>query len=250
MKQILKALAWVLVLSLSLGVTAMAEPATYVVGTNPEFRPFEYVDDSGEVAGIDIDIIKAVMAIVDPQAQVVIESMAFDALLPSLATGQIDMVIAGMTASDERKQSVDFTDAYFVANQAILVKADNETIAGEADLAGKKIGVVMGYTGDLYVSDNVSDASIDRYEKGVDAVQDLVAGRLDAVVIDNAPADALVASAGGGAKVAAIIETNEVYAIALPKGSDELCAKMNEALAQLTAEGAIDAIVTKFVAAE
>lgn len=242
MKNMLRTLALVLVFTL--GFAAVGQAATYVVGTNPEFPPFEYVNDNGEVAGIDVDIINALMQIVDPGCEVVIESMAFDALLPSLATGQINIAIAGMSATEERKQSVDFTDAYFEANQAILIKSDNDQITGEADLAGKKIGVVMGYTGDLYVSDNVADASIDRYEKGIDAVQDLVAGRLDAVVIDNAPAASFVQSTGDAAKICGIIETGEVYAIALPKGSTELCAKMNEALAQMTADGTIDAIIT------
>lgn len=242
MKNMMKTLALVMVFVMAFAVAAQA--ASYVVGTNPEFPPFEYVDDNGNVAGIDVDIIYALMEKVDPGCEVKIESMAFDALLPSLATGQIDIVIAGMSATDERRQSVDFTDAYFEANQAILVKADNDQIAGEADLAGKKIGVVLGYTGDLYVSDNVADAVIDRYEKGIDAVQDLVAGRLDAVVIDNAPAASFVSSTGNAAKICGVIETGEVYAIALPKGSDELCGKMNDALAQMTADGTIDAIVT------
>ena len=126
MKQLFKALALVLVLVFAMSGAAMA--ATYTVGTNPEFPPFEYVGDDGEVTGIDVDIINALMAIVDPEAEVVIESMAFDALLPSLATGQIDIVIAGMSATEERRQSVDFTEAYFVANQAILVKADDDTV--------------------------------------------------------------------------------------------------------------------------
>lgn len=248
MKQLFKALALVLVLVFAMSGAAMA--ATYTVGTNPEFPPFEYVGDDGEVTGIDVDIINALMAIVDPEAEVVIESMAFDALLPSLATGQIDIAIAGMSATEERRQSVDFTDAYFVANQAILVKADDDTVTTAEDLAGKTVGVVLGYTGDLYITDNVADAQIERYDKGVDAVQDLVAGRLDAVVIDNAPAESFANSTGGAAKIGGIIETGEVYAIALPKGSDELCAKMNEGLKQLTEDGTIDAIVTKFIAAE
>ena len=135
MKQLFKALALVLVLVFAMSGAAMA--ATYTVGTNPEFPPFEHVGDDGEVTGIDVDIINALMAIVDPEAQVVIESMAFDALLPSLATGQIDIVIAGMSATEERRQSVDFTEAYFVANQAILVKADDDTVTTAEDLAGK-----------------------------------------------------------------------------------------------------------------
>lgn len=244
-----KLFSLVLVLILSLGFAAMA-CADYTVGTNPEFPPFEYMDDNGEVAGIDVDIINAVMAIVDPGAKVDIEVMAFDALIPSLTTGKIDIAIAGMSATDERRVSVDFTDAYFKATQAILVAADNEEIKTVDDLAGKKIGVQMGTTGDLYVTDNVDAAAVDRYDKGLDAVQDVVAGRLDAVVIDNAPAAAFVQSTEGKTKVVAAIETDEVYAIALPKGSDELCAAMNEALAQLTADGTIDAIVTKFMTAE
>ena len=242
MKLFSRILLAALALVLALGMTALAEDTGLVVGTNPEFPPFESIGDSGEVVGIDIDIINAIGEKIG--MTVAIESMDFDALIPALGSGKIDAAIAGMTNTEERRKSVLFTDPYFQASQKIIVK-EGSPIAAEADLAGKHIGVQLGTTGDLYVTEKFADATIDRYNKGIDAVQDLVNGKLDAVVIDEAPAGVFVAQAPGLAILADRL-SDEVYSIALPLGQDELCAKMNEALAALKADGTLDKIVASY----
>jgi ABC-type amino acid transport substrate-binding protein len=242
----MKLFSRILVAALSLilltGACALAEGATLIVGTNPEFPPFESVGDDGEVVGIDIDIINAIAEKIG--MTVVIESMDFDALNPSLSSGKIDVAIAGMTNTEERRKSVLFSEPYFQASQKIIVR-EGSPIAAEADLADKRIGVQLGTTGDLYVSEMMPGATIDRYNKGIDAVQDLVSGRLDAVVIDEAPAGVFVAQAPGLIILPDRL-SDEVYSIALPMGQDELLAKINGALAELKEEGALAAIVAAY----
>jgi polar amino acid transport system substrate-binding protein len=242
MKLFSRILLVALMLVLTLSMTGLAEDTQLVVGTNPEFPPFESVGDNGDVVGIDIDIIGAIAAKIG--MTVTVEAMEFDALIPALGSGKIDVAIAGMTNTEERRKSVLFTDPYFEASQKIIVK-EGSPIAAEADLAGKHIGVQLGTTGDLYVTDAFTDATIERYNKGIDAVQDLVNGRLDAVVIDEAPAGVFVKQAQGLVILADRL-SDEVYSIALPLGQDDLCAKMNEALAALKADGSLDKIVAAY----
>ena len=242
MKLFSRILLAALIMVLTMSMTGLAEATQLIVGTNPEFPPFESIGDSGEVVGIDIDIINAIGEKIG--MTVAIESMDFDALIPSLGSGKINAAIAGMTNTEERRKSVLFTDPYFQASQKIIVK-EGSPIAAEADLAGKHIGVQLGTTGDLYVTEKFADATIDRYNKGIDAVQDLVNGKLDAVVIDEAPAGVFVNQAPGLVILADRL-SDEVYSIALPLGQDDLCAKMNEALAALKADGTLDKIIASY----
>lgn len=240
MKKIFAVLLAALVLAL--GVAGFAEDTTLVVGINAEFAPFEYIGDDGQPAGIDIDLINAIGEKIGMTIQ--IENMSFDALIPALASGKIEAAISGITITEERKQSVLFSDPYYQASQKIIVK-EGSAIAGEADLAGKKIGVQLGTTGDLYVTDTFTDATVERYDKGIDAVQDLVNGRLDAVVIDEEPANVFVSQAQGLVILADRL-SDEAYGIAMPLGQDELMAKINQALGELKADGTLDAIYAKY----
>ena len=245
MKNMMKIVS--LVLALMLMVSGVAFAKEYVAGTNPEFPPFEYVGDTGEIEGIDADIIKAIVEKMDPENTVVIEAMDFDGLIPALVSGRIEIAIAGMSVTEDRKKSVDFSDPYFDAIQSIIV-AEGSQITGEADLDGKKIGVQMGTTGDLYATDFYPNAEISRFSKGLDAVMDVAAGRLDAVVIDAAPAQAFASQVDGVMVLEDELNSgNEQYAIALPKGS-ELVEPFNAALAELKADGTLDAIIAKFMA--
>lgn len=242
MKLFSKALLVALSLVLILAAPGLAEDTTLVVGTNPEFPPFESVGDNGEVVGIDIDIINAIAEKIG--MTVTIESMDFDALIPSLSSGKIRVAISAMSNTEERRKNVLFTDPYFQASQKIIAK-EGSSIAAEADLAGKKIGVQLGTTGDLYVTEKFTDATIERYTKAIDAVQDLVNGKLDAIVIDEAPAGVFAKQAPGLVVLPDRL-SDEVYSIALSLGQDELCAKMNQALAELKADGTYDKIVAAY----
>jgi len=249
MKQTLKVTALVLAFLLAFGgVSALADTGKTVinVGTNPEFAPFEFVGDDGQDTGIDMDIINAVFAAIDPNIQVNMVNMSFDGLIPALTSGKIDVVIAAMTITDERKQSVLFSDPYFDATQKLIVK-DGSPITGLADLVGKKIGVQMGTTGDFFVSDptNVSSADIQRFDKALDAVVQLADGKLDAVMLDQAPAE-MYSTQVGGVTVLPDKFSNEQYGIAFKLDQQDMVDKVNAALKTLIDDGTLQQIIDKY----
>ena len=222
-----------------------------MMSTNAEFEPFEY-KDGGEVVGIDIEISQKIADSIGVELEVT--DIAFDSLISALQSGKADIVAAGMTADDERRKSVDFSDPYFNASQAIIVAIDSD-ITGPEDLAGKTVGVKLGTTGDQYCTneDGTSEYTVGevrRYNKGMEAVSDLMAGRIDAVVIDNFPAEKLVANNPDAIQVLDTALTEEEYAIALPKGNTELLNKVNEVLGEMKESGELDEIVSKYISAE
>ena len=216
------------------------------VGTNPEFAPFEYVDDNGEIAGIDVDIMKEIGK--DLGVTIEMKGMEFDALVPSLASGKLDAAIAGMSITDDRKQSVLFSDPYFTSTQVVILPEGSE-IATIDDLKGKKIGVQLGTTGDVYVTENIEGAEVSRYNKGMDAALDVLNGRLDAVVIDTLPAKQFVASLAGLVVHDEILTDVEVepYGIAVQLGQEELIEKIKASLKRMQEDGTFDAILLKYV---
>ena len=177
--------------------------------------------------------------------------MDFDALLMSMTTGGVDMVIAGMTASAEREKQVDFSEPYFDASQVIIVKEDNEEITSFADLSGKKVAVQQGTTGDLMITEGdenciVEGVEVKRMNKGADAVLDLMNDGVDAVVIDALPAQEFVDANAGKIKIITDEVAKEEYAIALPKGKDELKDAVNKALEEIKADGTFDSIAEEY----
>lgn len=215
------------------------------VGTNAEFPPFEYVDDNGEPDGFDIALIKAIGEKLDVEVQV--ENMEFDALVASIGR-KIDVAIAGMTITDERKEMVDFSNPYYMAVQYVILP-EGSAIAAAEDLEGKAIGVQLGTTGDILAED-IEGAEVAQYNKALDAVNDLVNGRLDCVIVDKNPA--LVFESKFEGKVTAVdgaqfgFETEE-YAISLPKDDTELADKINAALQELMEDGTFDALVEEYI---
>lgn len=214
------------------------------VGTNAEFPPFEYVGDNGEPDGFDIALIKAIGEKLG--YEVVVENMEFASLVGSIGT-KIDVAIAGMTIDEERLQSVDFSDPYYDAIQYVIVKEGSD-IKTAADLEGKKIGVQLGTTGD-YAVEEIEGATAAQYNKGVDAVNDLLNGRVDCVIIDKNPAlvfeseyEGIVALPGDQFDFGV-----EQYAIALPKGDTELAGKINKALEELKEDGTYDKLVQQYI---
>lgn len=226
------------------------EDNVLVMGTNAAFPPFEFITSNGVVdqyAGIDVEIAKK---IADRMGKTLkIEDMEFDGLIASVQSGKVDMAVAGMTVNEERKQKVDFSDTYFVAAQNIVVRPETTDINSAEDLKNnKKVGVVLGYTGDLLVTDTLklSTDNIVRMSRGIDVVQDVKNGKLDAVVIDSATGIALAEK--NGLKVVedpAVFEKEE-YAISIKKGDKELLTAVNEVLAEMKANGEIDALAIKY----
>ena len=217
-----------------------------VMATNAEFPPYEY-HDGGEIVGIDAEIAKAIADELGMELE--IEDIAFDSIIPEITSGKADLGLAGMTVTEDRKQSVDFTDTYAKASQKIIVKEDS-AIASPDDLTGVIVGVQQGTTGDIYVSDLEADGTtVERYNKGFEAVQALSQGKIDAVVIDGEPAKTFVAQTEG-LKILEESFTDEEYAIAVKKGNTELLEKINGALKTLKDNGTLDEIVAKYIKAE
>lgn len=217
---------------------------TLVMATNAEFPPYEFYEGK-DVVGIDADIAAAVAE--EMGMELKIEDMAFDSIITAVSSGKADIGAAGMTVTEDRLENVDFTDTYATATQVIIVKKDSP-IAGPDDLTGKKIGVQLGTTGDIY-ADDIEDAEVERYNKGFEAVQALQQGKIDAVVIDGEPAKQFVKEAEG-LKILDEAFTEEEYAIAVKKGNDELVGKINDALASLKESGKLDEIVAKYISAD
>lgn len=214
-------------------------------GTNAEFPPFEYVTSEGVIDqydGIDMAIAKSIAEQND--MTVVVENMEFDSLLVALQNRQIDAVIAGMTATDERRETVDFSTPYYTATQVMIVKEDSD-IASAADMADKKICVVQGYTGEVCVND--MGYPYEAFKKGTEAVMELVNGKCDVVVIDSATAQKYV-SDNEGLKIvedASAFESEE-YAIAVQKGNTELLDKINKSIEAMLADGTVNELAVKY----
>ena len=214
------------------------------VGTNAEFPPFEYVGEDGQPDGFDIALIKAIGEKIG--YEVVVENMEFASLVGAIGT-KIDVAIAGMTIDEERLQSVDFSDPYYDAIQYVIVPEGSDIDSAE-DLEGKKIGVQLGTTGD-YAVEEIEGATAAQYNKGVDAVNDLLNGRVDCVIIDKNPAlvfeaeyEGIVALPGDQFDFGV-----EQYAIALPKGDTELAEAINKALKELKEDGTYDKLVEQYI---
>ena len=219
---------------------------TLTMATNAEFPPYEF-HDGDKIVGIDAEIAQAIADELGMELE--IEDIAFDSIIPEIVSGKADMALAGMTVTEDRKASVDFSDTYATASQMIIVKEDSK-IAGPDDLKGVTVGVQLGTTGDIYVSDLEADGTtVERYNKGFEAVQALSQGKIDAVVIDGEPAKTFV-SESEGLKILDEAFTVEEYAIAVKKGNSELLDKINTALESLKDNGTLDEIVAKYIKAE
>ena len=247
-----KTIAMLLICALMLMGCAMAEKLT--MGSSCDFPPYEYYDDeTGEIVGIDAEVAAAICEKLGCELEIV--DMDFDAIIPAITTGKIDFGMAGMTVTEERKQSVDFSTTYTTAKQSVIVPADS-TITTVDDLfdaeAEYKIGVQIGTTGDLYITDDV-DAnglkhSIERFNKAPDAIVALNSGKVDCVIIDDQVAVNFV-NANEGLKLLDTAYALEDYAICFPKESP-LYADFNAALEELIADGTVQAIIDKYITAE
>lgn len=217
---------------------------TLVMATNAEFPPYEYHDGSDDqIVGIDAEIAAAIAEKLGYTLE--IEDIAFDSVIPEVTSGKADFGMAGMTVTEERKKSVNFSDSYATAVQVVIVTEDSE-IAGIDDLSGKIIGVQSGTTGDLYATDDFGDENVERYNKGMEAVQALSQGKVDAVIIDNEPAKVFVQETAG-LKILESAYAEEEYAIAINLDNTEFLNDVNAALAELKADGTIDNIVSKYI---
>lgn len=223
--------------------------AELVFGTNAEFPPFEFVTAEGVIGEYDgIDMAIADMIAKDNGMTAKISNMEFDSLLIALENGQVDAVIAGMTITEERLETVNFSKPYYLATQVMIVKEDS-TIAKASDMADKKIAVIQGYTGEICVSEMGYEYT--SFKKGTDAVMELVNGKADVVVIDSATASKYV-SDNEGLKIVEDTEAfgSEEYAIAVAKDNTELLEMINASIDELLADGTVGELSDKYSVAE
>jgi polar amino acid transport system substrate-binding protein len=225
-----------------------------VVGTSPDFPPFEYVAKNGSIVGFDIELIK-LMAEKAGYKCVEIKSMSFDSLIPALEQGQIDVIAAGMTITPERAQRVDFTNPYWEVDQAILVRADSKFKPKSVeDLSGHLVGVQTGTTAADYLKrankEKGLNIKIKEYDSYVLAVQDLINGRIDAVMVDLPVAKMFTKQYEGKLVISATVKTGEKYGFAVRKGNKDLLEKLNRALEEIKNSPTWDELVKKYFGSE
>lgn len=217
-----------------------------VMSTNAEFPPYEFKDNN-EFLGIDVEIARQIGNKLGKKIEIM--DIAFDSIIPSVMGNKADFAMAGMTVTEDRLQSVDFSHTYATAIQSVIVMNDGK-IKSLDDLQDKLIGVQGGTTSDIYSTDDFGDEHVSRYNRSLDAVQALKAGRIDAVMVDNQVAVQLVEEANAGSNDLIILDTpyaEEEYAIAVKKGNKELLDKINEAIDGMKNDGTIDNIISKYI---
>ena len=224
---------------------------TLVMATNAAFPPYEFYEGDA-IVGIDAEIGAAIAEKLG--MDFTIEDMEFDAIIPAVTSGKASFGMAGMTVTEERLQSVDFSDSYAKGVQVVIVAEGSEITTVDdlfAEGASNVIGVQTGTTGDLYSTWDIEDAglgTVERFNKGADAVLALTQGKVDCVVIDNEPAKEFVA-ANEGLTILDTAYAEEDYAICFAKDS-ELTEKVNGALQELIADGTVQGIIDKYISAE
>ena len=225
------------------------EDGVLIMATNPTFPPYEFIEgDDAAVQGIDAEIAALIAEKLGLTLR--IESVEFDSIIAGVQSGKYDMGMAGMTVTEERLQSINFSDSYATAVQSVIV-TEGSTIASVDDIVGDgsmKIGVQQGTTGAIYAADDYGDDNVINYKNGPDAVQALIAGKVDCVIIDNEPAKAYVA-ANEGLAILDSAYAEEEYAICVAKENTELLDGINAALNELIADGSVQAIIDKFIEA-
>lgn len=240
-----------LALALSVSAAALSTQAfaeTLKVGTHPTFAPFEFSDQEGNVIGFDLDVIKAIAKANGDEIQ--IESMPFDGLIPSLLTGNIDVIISGMTITDARKKRVLFTDGYYDSNLSYLIKKDKADVYTYAEaLKGKTVCVQIGTTGHAF-ADTITPGNVKALNNESDAILELSNGGCEAVINDR-PVNLYYLKKSNLDTLVDVVdpkfkENVDSFGIAVRKGNNELLEKLNKGLKDLQASGELDKIHVKW----
>ena len=233
---------------------AAAEPAVktvqagkLIMATNAAFPPYEFVADDGKtIIGVDAEI--AGMIAQELGLELQIEDMEFASILTAVQTGKVDVGLAGMTVTEERLKNVNFSNVYAKGVQSVIVPEGSD-IASVDDLAGKKIGVQESTTGHIYCEDDFGAENVTAFSNGANAVEALLAGKVECVVIDNNPAKEFV-KANAGLKILDTAYAEEDYAAAMSKDNEDLLKKFNEVLDKKIADGTVQSILDKYISAK
>lgn len=221
------------------------EAGKLIMSTNAAFPPYEMVADDGSFEGIDVEVAGAIAEKLG--LELVVDDMDFDAALLAVQQNKSDIVMAGVTVTEDRQLVMNFSDSYATGVQVVIVKEGSDVTLD--NLGEKMIGTQRGTTGYIYTSDDYGDDHVTAYDNGASAVQALINGQVDCVVIDSAPAEAFVA-ANAGLTILDTEYVTESYAIGVNKDNTALLDAINQALAELTADGTVQSIVDKYISAE
>ena len=246
MKKMISLILCVLLFAACLGTSAFAAQ-TIKVATNVAFPPYEYYENEKAV-GIDVDIIQAICDKLGYTME--LSDMEFGSIITAVASGKVDIGFGAITITEERAKSVHFTTSYSTGIQSIIVKEDSP-IATIDDLHGAKIkiGVQQDTTGDIYATDDFGEDHMARFNKGADAVQALITGKCDAVIIDNSPAETFVAQ-NKGLKLLPTVYAEEEYGFEMSYDNEALYNEVNGALEALLADGTVQSIIDKYISAD
>ncbi len=258
MKKILTALLALLALVMALSLSACGggsgdltvEKGKLHMSTNAEFPPYEMVKGDGGFEGIDVEVADLIAEKLG--LELVVDDMGFTAALEAVQNGRSDIAMAGITVNEDRLANMDFTDSYATGVQVVIIKADSPAVQSIDDLASAAlIGTQEGTTGYIYCSyppeeGGYGEDHVVAYETGAVAVQALLAGQVDCVVIDNQPAQEYV-KANPGLEILDTEFAVEDYAIAVKKGNTQLLEQVNKALGELIADGSVQKVVDKYI---
>ena len=222
------------------------EDGVLIMSTNAAFPPYEMTNDAGEFEGIDVEMAGEIAKRLGLELQ--IDDMDFDAALLAVQQGKSDIAMAGITITEDRLVNMDFSNTYANGVQSVIVPEGSD-ITSPDDLAGKLVGVQRGTTGYTFCIDEFGEDAVAPFDNGNTAVQNLVSGKVDAVVIDNAPAQEYVA-ANPGLKILDTAFADEDYAIGVAKGNTQLLDAINSILAEMEADGTTQAIIDKYISAD
>ena len=217
------------------------------MATNAAFPPYEMVADDGSFEGIDVEIAGKVAEKLG--LELVVDDMDFGSVITSVQSGKSDIAMAGLTVTEDRKQNVDFSDTYATGVQMVIVPIDSD-IESIDDLQGKLIGCQESTTGYIYCSDDYGEDMVTAFPNGANAVQALLSGKVDAVVIDSQPAQEFVAQNAGKLKMLGTEYVSEDYAIGVSKDNTALRDAVNNALKELIGDGTVQSILDKYIKAE
>jgi len=220
-----------------------------IMGTNAAFPPYEFISDADgkTIVGIDAEI--AEMIAKELGLELVIEDMEFSSIISAVQSGKIDIGLAGMTVTEERLKNVNFSSTYATGVQVVIVPETGSKVASIDDLANVKIGVQESTTGHIYCEGDYGAENVIAYSTGVLAVQALVSGQVDCVVIDNEPAKAFVAS-NKGLTILGTEYVTEDYAAAISKDNAQLLTEFNKVLDAKIKDGTVQKIIDKYISAK
>ena len=229
----------------SAGTLTTVTDGVLTMSTNAAFPPYEMTDDNGNVIGIDADIAAAIAEKLGLELEIL--DMDFDAALLAVQQGKSDMVMAGVTVNEDRLAVMDFSETYANGVQVIITQEGSDVTID--NLGEKMIGTQRGTTGNIYCTDDYGEEHVIAYDNGITAVQALVNGQIDCVVIDKAPAESFV-TANPGLTILDTEYVTEDYAIGFAKGNTALVDAVNGALNELIEDGTVQSIVDTYITAQ